>query len=566
MSITFVSAYLILNESRPEDKKIDKCLQYFSYLYDIHIPIHLFLSKTMADYYHDFFPSNPNINIELIELTDLDTYKSINDLSLNLPDIRHSTHDSRLFLTLMNAKVELVNKAIQSGLYSSSHYAWIDFNISHVFKDPIQTCNLIKQYSLSEPISPLLIIPGCWNKGIYSDSFFSKVNWRFCGGFFLGDIDSIINWYNVYKTHFYSILEHHKAITWEVNIWHLFELNGWIQPSWCLADHNDSLVKLPSTTFKSISQPKYELIPYPREITVFWDGAYSACHKNKSIYKFINHCLHKFNVDASIVIPHTDGIISNDDYYKMINTPNVKGVNNISEYYSSALLNFGIKSDTTFIGCLCSRNVNNSRFIYLTGDDDIFEYGLSNILLKQNIIIPSWNDKKNDVFWRGGTSGFDRPSLRTQVVSKLFDISNTNVKLTKGGWPENEIGIPDSYFSDKASIQEHLYYKYLCIIDGACIASNFMWVFGSGSVPIIISHPHNEFWFKSHLKDGINCIIIEYDLSNLISKINWLISHDDESQIIAQNAYNLSLTLFTPNFQRKFIEHQINEKIKLTDK
>ena len=65
------------------------------------------------------------------------------------------------------------------------------------------------------------------------------------------------------------------------------------------------------------------------------------------------------------------------------------------------------------------------------------------------------------------------------------------------------------------------------------------------------------FWFKSHMKDGENCVFIHYDLSNLLEKIEWLVNHDSEAEMIAKNAVELSKRIFTPEFQRAYIEKEL---------
>jgi len=105
-------------------------------------------------------------------------------------------------------------------------------------------------------------------------------------------------------------------------------------------------------------------------------------------------------------------------------------------------------------------------------------------------------------------------------------------------------------------------YKYIFIIDGNCIASAHQWVFGSGSVPIMITHPDNEYWFKDHLIPMINYVPIRYDLSDLTEKLEWLVSHDEEAKKIADAAYELSNTIFTPEYQKTYVDFAIDKIVK----
>ena len=204
---------------------------------------------------------------------------------------------------------------------------------------------------------------------------------------------------------------------------------------------------------------------------------------------------------------------------------------------------------------LCSRKIERTNLLLLPLDDDIFKMGLSYVL--SNVKFPDWKDRHNLVVWRGGSSGFDRPSIRMMVVEYLYNNKYADVRFTPGGWPINDNIIPIEYFKNSMDIQAQVYYKYILIIDGNCIASNHQWVFGTGSVPIMVTHPDNNYWFKSYLKPMINYVPIKYDLSDLDEKLDWLVTHDNEARLIAQNALEFSNTVFNSEFQQSYIFNSI---------
>jgi hypothetical protein len=71
-----------------------------------------------------------------------------------------------------------------------------------------------------------------------------QVNWRFCGGFFVGSAARMLELHRLYRTNWRSIVQQ-RGLTWEVNMLALFENSyGWI-PTWFQADHNDSMLRLP---------------------------------------------------------------------------------------------------------------------------------------------------------------------------------------------------------------------------------------------------------------------------------------------------------------------------------
>jgi hypothetical protein len=73
----------------------------------------------------------------------------------------------------------------------------------------------------------------------------------------------------------------------------------------------------------------------------------------------------------------------------------------------------------------------------------------------------------------------------------------------------------------------------------------------------MITHPDNNYWFKSYLKPMMNYVPISYDLSDLEEKLNWLVTHDEEAEQIAKNAQYLARTLFNPEFQKTYIDSEI---------
>jgi hypothetical protein len=164
-------------------------MEFFRILNATGIRIHLFVSPEYAD----MVEVTHGVK-EVIQLEELDTYRVA---PRGLPETRNETHDTRNFLILMNAKIELVTRAMDSGRHSGMHYAWIDFNIFHVLNEER---GIEQLRSLSTRVYPdtCMYVPGCWGKGV----IWSSVNWRFCGGFFLGDVASLNAFYFAHRSEF----------------------------------------------------------------------------------------------------------------------------------------------------------------------------------------------------------------------------------------------------------------------------------------------------------------------------------------------------------------------------
>ena len=235
MTITYVSAFLDLREDRSNDKSVDTCFGHFQTLAESGIQILVFLSKQ----YEHRIPQMPNLQFQYMELEDLELYKTL-PKDVRLPDHRTPHHDTRNFMILMNSKLEFVKRAIDLNPFGTEHYAWIDFSICHVFKENKQTLPFLHLIGNSR-LKPCLLFPGCWQAN--TSVSHQSVHWRFCGGFFLGDVNALTQFYQVYKENIAKIV--HDTLMWEVNVWAILEQSYDWHPTWFKADHNDSIVRIP---------------------------------------------------------------------------------------------------------------------------------------------------------------------------------------------------------------------------------------------------------------------------------------------------------------------------------
>lgn len=165
---------------------------------------------------------------------------------VELPTIRHTEKDTIEYLCLMNSKIEFIENAININPFHSDYFAWIDFNIYHIFRDE-NTIELLKFIGKANFFNKsFLAIPGCWSTPTYD---LNNINWRFCGGFLFGDKKTLNLWIN----QLWNTIELYFAnfISWEVNIW---AFNEYIHPKneniiWYKADHNDTIIHIPTHLF-----------------------------------------------------------------------------------------------------------------------------------------------------------------------------------------------------------------------------------------------------------------------------------------------------------------------------
>ena len=175
-----------------------------------------------------------------------------------LPQQRNIHKDIAKYMHVINSKTDFMSDAIRLNVWSSTHFAWIDFNISHVFRNKDQTLRYLRELDMYKLPDKCMLVPGCWNKydNINIGHVTECINWRFCGGFFIGDKDSIIKFDSLYKTRFPEFIQTYNKLVWEVNFWAWLEVNSDWKPQWYAADHNDSiLTNIPCSAIATVLKP-----------------------------------------------------------------------------------------------------------------------------------------------------------------------------------------------------------------------------------------------------------------------------------------------------------------------
>jgi hypothetical protein len=521
MSVTFVTAFLDLHEDRPIDKSDVRRIAFFKQIEETGIRLHVFASPEHID--------KISVRNGVVEPFTLEETLAYATAPNGLPDVRNIPHDTRNFLIMMNAKTEFVKKAILSGLHSSTHYAWIDFAIAHVFRNP-DTPRILPELASRTFPDRCMYVPGCTGKA----TFLSNVNWRFCGGFFIGDKQSLLEFHDIHSIVFPRL----SILTWEVNVWAFMEMCGWY-PTWVLADHDDSIIRIPSDG----------VVYSPSDAGHAWNGLYSKCIRGGAITRFVDIQAKERGLTA--IFPVSDGLMGDDEYDRMIQSLGRENNGNIPARRLAEIESIAARP---IICTLCTRQLNKSNILLLPLDDATFENGLP------VFASPAWENRIPKIVWRGGSSGFDRPSIRAQAIDRLFDHPSADVRFTLGGWLHNDVVLPSHHFGDSITAEQQCCFKYILIIDGACIASNHQWVFGSGSVPVMVTHPDNDFWFRKYLVPMVNYVPVKYDLSDLVEQLDWLVSHDEEARTIAAAAKDLSNRIFAPSFQQEYIKTELAQQ------
>jgi len=256
--ITFVSAFMTIypSDSPYATKDVRWRFDRFFHLLETGIHLCVYVDPTGEELLQqcvELFPDTLKL-MRVVRLQDTWVHKLCEQYdTVGLPASRNEPKDTYEYMVLMHSKVEFLHDVAQQNPWGSTHFAWIDFNITHVFKDLVGSQAFLRGLASSRLAPSYLLVPGCWSSptdpltddGV-RDKILGRIHWRFCGGFFLGDRASVIGFHQCYVDHFPEFLFKYRQMTWEVNFWAWLEWAGHWSPGWFLADHDDRMIRIPA--------------------------------------------------------------------------------------------------------------------------------------------------------------------------------------------------------------------------------------------------------------------------------------------------------------------------------
>jgi len=168
-----------------------------------------------------------------------------------------------------------------------------------------------------------------------------------------------------------------------------------------------------------------------------------------------------------------------------------------------------------------------------------------------------WHVKKDQIFWRGNTTGglFTAQNFlnfpRSRAVCLSFKYPHLiNARYTDLCQCSDREYIKKTYshfFSNLVAVKEHLLYKYQLLIDGnSCAYSRAYWQLFSECVLFKQSSSSIQ-WYYRGLQPFVHYIPLQADLNDLPQWILWAQKHDKECRQIADRAHA---------FARKNLSHE----------
>lgn len=284
---------------------------------------------------------------------------------------------------------------------------------------------------------------------------------------------------------------------------------------------------------------------------------------------------------------HRERIVLNA-LHKLVNTYNVKNVDLVIFIGDNMVITNDKKWDTLFQSIPAfhsSIDLNSKAEKNLIMMPDIHMLSLDgwNKLykdIKDSSALAPWENKINKIYWRGSTTGGVY-----QTEDRIYNIKNYS-KLPRISLVMMSLSFPDkidarftAYYqfdhsqssqdlfkvltilfedSPKVPEVEHLPYKYLASIDGNTAAwVRPLWIMASNSV-LLFQFRYVQ-WFSAAIKPWVHYVPLDYDISDIFQKLEWLRTHDAEAKKISENANKFIEAVMLPEHILEDFAFLLNE-------
>jgi len=252
-SVTFVTAIMDTKSAVKEETlqyRIDSlCL----FLNSFQGEILIFTDRENIDlikFIYKNIDRGQNIKIQLFDYpTESWIYRESLPYRDLLPTTRNQAKDTFQHLCLTQMKIEFLNRAIE--ICGNNTFFWIDSNICHLFNESLSHSINFLNYLSSQTFvkTPFIAMPYCWEK--QNSVNFDNVCWRFCGAVMIGNNTGIANLHNLYQQFYSGLLKEKNRLSWDINVLAHFESIGIFSPVLYRANHNSSIVQIPTHLYYS---------------------------------------------------------------------------------------------------------------------------------------------------------------------------------------------------------------------------------------------------------------------------------------------------------------------------
>ncbi len=179
-------------------------------------------------------------------------------------------------------------------------------------------------------------------------------------------------------------------------------------------------------------------------------------------------------------------------------------------------------------------------------------------------VIPSWEKRKQQLIWRGGPGqhppeGFavsinpSDPHCLSRVKLCYLSTQYPEIINAKFSFLGPERASLSHFMGDFVPYEIQLMFKYQMLIDGfSCSYSTSGWRLFSGSLIFKEDSKHIQ-WYYNELKPYEHYVPVKEGLEDLIDKLKWAMTHDEEAKKIARQAREFALSNLTQEKNRLYL-------------
>jgi len=287
------------------------------------IPICLFIIKEHFDQLSTIISKYPNVKVmKSYNLEDTLVYNICKKLEYTLPDNRNVEKDTEEHIITRYSILELVNEAIEENPWNTTHFSWVDISADFMFNNTNIIDEILYILSTRKFLPKTFVLPGCWDKLEKNkvDNILNSVHWRFNGSLFLGDNQSISQFYSIFKTLFETFIRNNKKLVWDFNFWAWLEANTDWNPGWYYGDHNHSVFNIPTQYYALLLNDKLEKTSYEfPSIENFFPSNTSFLRHNDKILLNIRFVNYSYGSNGRYNIKHPNGTIVTKNIVSQLN-------------------------------------------------------------------------------------------------------------------------------------------------------------------------------------------------------------------------------------------------------
>ena len=301
-----MTAYMTIYDQPYQNKDQTWRFAQFEKLCSTGISLAVFCSRDAEPAFREeILAKYPNVilfdTLDLCETHVYQTFMTVSkDHTIEMPNTRCVEKDTTEYMLLMNSKTEFLQRVIEKNPFGSTHFAWIDFSIFYIFRGREALCQkILRDMSQRVMVPRFITMPGCWGKEhVFEDRLMNDICWRFCGGFFVGSADLLLEFHGKFLEHFETFLREHKRLVWEVNFWAYLELKHGLSIVWFSADHNERMIEIDAgfTSDVLANRPSFSSVKYsyPDWGDYIPTSSSYVCHKGIHYVntRWVNYWLH----------------------------------------------------------------------------------------------------------------------------------------------------------------------------------------------------------------------------------------------------------------------------------